>query len=67
MNKIAVFSDVHGNLQVLEAILDAIYKEGIKDIYCLGDVLSIGPNSKECIELIIEHSIITHDRELSIY
>lgn len=42
--KLAIFSDIHGNLQALEAILKDIKEKEIEDIYCLGDVISIGPN-----------------------
>ena len=55
--KIAVFSDIHGNLQSLEAILSDIKNENIDKIICLGDVIGIGPNPKECLDLIIENNI----------
>lgn len=54
MKKIAVFSDIHGNLQ---AILEDIKKEPIDSIICLGDVIGIGPNSKETLQLIEENKI----------
>lgn len=57
MKKIAVFSDIHGNLQALQAILEDIKKEKIKDVICLGDVIGIGPNSKETLQLIKENNI----------
>ena len=46
--KIALFSDVHGNLQALNAVLDSIKEEKVDKIICLGDVIAIGPNSREC-------------------
>ena len=52
--KIAVFSDIHGNLQ---AILEDIKKEPIDSIICLGDVIGIGPNSQETLQLIEENKI----------
>ena len=57
MNKIAVFTDIHGNLQALQAILEDIKKEKINDVICLGDVIGIGPNSKETLQLIRENNI----------
>ena len=57
MNKIAVFTDIHGNLQALQAILEDIKKEKIDDVICLGDVIGIGPNSKETLQLIKENNI----------
>ena len=57
MKKIAVFSDIHGNLEALESIIHDIKQKGITDIYSLGDVVSIGPNSKECLDLIMTENI----------
>lgn len=50
----AVISDVHSNLEALEAVLEDIQKRGVKTIYCLGDVIGYGPNPKECLDIIIE-------------
>lgn len=55
--KIAVFSDVHGNYQALCAIMDDIRKKNIDNIICLGDVIAIGPNPKECLDVIINNNI----------
>lgn len=55
--RIAVFSDIHGNLQSLKAILNDIKNQNIDKIICLGDVIGIGPNPKECLDLIIENNI----------
>lgn len=37
MEKIAIFSDVHGNITALEAVLKDIESRGIQHMYCLGD------------------------------
>lgn len=55
--KIAVFSDIHGNLEVLEAIIASINKKNINVVFCLGDVIGKGPKPKECLDLIIENKI----------
>jgi len=55
--KVAVFSDIHGNLQALEAIINDINKEKIDKVICLGDVIGIGPNPKECLDMIIDNNI----------
>jgi len=47
----AIISDIHSNLEALTAVLDDIDKKGIKEIYCLGDVVGYGPNPKEVIGL----------------
>ena len=52
MQKIAVFSDIHGNLEALKSVLYEIDKNKYDEIICLGDTVGIGPNSKECLDLI---------------
>ena len=51
--KIAIFSDIHGNLQALESIITDIKKNNYDEVICLGDVIAMGPNPKECLDLII--------------
>lgn len=55
--RIAIFSDIHGNREALKAIINDIKKENIDEIICLGDVLAIGPNPSECVDLIIKNNI----------
>jgi predicted phosphodiesterase len=51
--KIAVMTDVHGNLPALEAALGAIHKEGCDAIYHTGDAIGIGPYPEECLDLLL--------------
>jgi predicted phosphodiesterase len=44
MRRIALFSDVHGNLVALDAVLDDIAASGIEEVYCLGDLVGYGPD-----------------------
>jgi predicted phosphodiesterase len=48
----AVLSDVHSNLEALEAVLKDIDQRKIGDILFLGDAVGYGPNPNECIELL---------------
>ena len=50
--KIALVSDVHGNLEALDAVLFDIRERGIKEVVCLGDLVGYGANPNECVELI---------------
>lgn len=50
--KLALISDVHGNLEALQCVLEDIRKQSITDIYCLGDVIGYGPNPRECLDLV---------------
>lgn len=52
--KRALISDVHSNLEGLEAVLADIDSQGITEIYCLGDIIGYGPNPSECIDRIME-------------
>ena len=57
MRRIAVFSDIHGNVPVLEAIIKDINSNNVDEIICLGDTLGLGPMPGECIDLIIDNNI----------
>ncbi len=50
MQKIAILSDIHGNLPALEAVLAQIAAEGIERVVCLGDVAALGPQPHEVID-----------------
>ncbi len=50
----AVISDIHSNLEALQAVMDDIDKRGIERIICLGDVVGYGPNPRECLDIIME-------------
>ena len=50
--KIAVISDIHGNMQALEAVLADIEKEKCEKIFCLGDLAMAGPEPVKTLEKI---------------
>ena len=50
----AVISDIHGNLEALQVVLDHIESQKVDRIICLGDILGYGPNPVECVDLIAE-------------
>ena len=55
--KLAVFTDIHGNLEALKAIINDIKSKNVDEIICLGDTIGLGSESKECLDLIIENNI----------
>lgn len=55
--KIALISDIHGNLIALEEVLQDIENRDIDEIYCLGDLVGYGPSPNEVINLIKEKGI----------
>jgi len=50
----AIISDIHGNLEALQTVLDDIDSRGIEKILCLGDVMGYGANPMECLDLVID-------------
>ncbi len=57
--KSAIFSDVHANIQALEAVWDDIQRQDPDAVYCLGDLVGYGANPNEAIEFIRKHEIPT--------
>lgn len=51
MNKIAIISDIHGNLPALEAVFKDIAENNVDKIICLGDIVGKGPSCKRVIDL----------------
>ncbi|MGA9859974.1 MAG: metallophosphoesterase family protein [Solirubrobacteraceae bacterium] len=56
--RIAVVSDIHGNLQALEAVLDEISDTDCRELWCLGDLVGYGADPDACVALISEHAAI---------
>jgi len=54
MDKIAIISDIHGNMPALDAVMSDINKRNIKRIFCLGDIVGKGPSTYEALEKIRE-------------
>ena len=63
--KVAILSDIHGNLEGLEAALADIAAHGITRIFCLGDVVGYGASPNECtarIRSVVEANVLgNHD------
>lgn len=50
--KIAVISDIHGNLEAIKSVIEDIKNENCEKIFCLGDLAMAGPQPKETIDYI---------------
>lgn len=57
--RLAVFSDIHGNLQGLQAVLHDIEQRGADILWCGGDLVGYGANPGEVIDLIRQSGIPT--------
>jgi len=61
----ALISDIHSNLEALQAVLKDIEAQGVTTTYCLGDVIGYGPNPRECIDLVMDLPLVilgNHDQ-----
>lgn len=61
----AIISDIHSNLEALQAVLEDIKKHNVTEIYCLGDIVGYGPNPRECVDLVMKCKMVllgNHDQ-----
>jgi predicted phosphodiesterase len=61
----AIVSDIHGNLEALDAVLADIAEQNVEEIYCLGDIVGYGPNPRECIDKVMNFQLVVlgnHDQ-----
>jgi diadenosine tetraphosphatase ApaH/serine/threonine PP2A family protein phosphatase len=49
--RIAILSDVHGNLPAFEAVLDDVEDQSVEEIWCLGDLVGYGAQPDDCVQL----------------
>ena len=54
--KVAIFSDIHGNFQALEAVLNDIKSQNCEKLLCLGDLAMAGPEPKKVIDFVKEQT-----------
>jgi predicted phosphodiesterase len=56
--RIAICSDIHGNRQGFEAVIDAAEADGADELWCLGDLVGYGGDPDACVELAARHCSI---------
>jgi diadenosine tetraphosphatase ApaH/serine/threonine PP2A family protein phosphatase len=54
--RVAVISDVHGNLYALQAVLEAVEADSPDEVWSLGDVVGYGPRPNRCCALVEERA-----------
>lgn len=59
MRRIALYSDIHGNLPALDAVLADIDAVGIAERYCLGDLVGYGPDPAGVIDRVRATGVAT--------
>ena len=50
--KIGIITDIHSNIEALNAVLNEFDKVKVEKIICLGDIIAKGVHPKECLALI---------------
>ncbi|MGE0226082.1 MAG: metallophosphoesterase [Acetobacteraceae bacterium] len=64
--RVAVISEIHGNIEALSATLRSIAAETVDRIVCLGDIVGYNTDPEACIAAIREHDVLcvagNHDR-----
>ncbi len=56
--KVAVISDIHGNRQAFEAVLEAVAGSDASELWCLGDLVGYGADPDMCVSLASEHAAV---------
>jgi len=68
--RFAIFSDIHANLEALEAVLADAHQSKCTHFVCLGDVVGYNAEPHECVERVRELDCPTvkgnHDEQASI-
>jgi predicted phosphodiesterase len=59
MPLIAIISDIHGNLEALEAVFKAIEADGVEYVIHLGDLVGYNANPRECLRLIQDRRVLS--------
>jgi diadenosine tetraphosphatase ApaH/serine/threonine PP2A family protein phosphatase len=49
--RIALLSDVHGNLPAFEAVLGDVEDQTVEEVWCLGDLVGYGAQPDDCVAL----------------
>jgi putative phosphoesterase len=55
----AIFSDIHSNIEALEAVLDAVRADKVERYFCVGDIVGYATDPKPCIMAIREINCLT--------
>src|ERR671929_36247 len=53
--RVAICTDIHGNRQAFEAVIEAAEREGVEELWCLGDLVGYGADPDACVDLARAH------------
>lgn len=66
----ALISDLHSNIEALQAVMEDMADCGVERVYCLGDVIGYGPNPREVLAAVKDAEFIlkgNHEEGLLYY
>jgi predicted phosphodiesterase len=67
--RIAILSDIHANLEALQAVVLALAKESVDRVVCLGDVVGYNADPAACVDLLLRLDPVVvagnHDRAVT--
>lgn len=55
---VAIVSDIHGNRQAFESVLEEVADSDCEELWCLGDLVGYGADPDICVEMAHRHSAI---------
>jgi predicted phosphodiesterase len=66
--RLAVISDIHGNLEAFRSVLADLDRQNVDDIICLGDNVGYGPEPQKVLDLLARRGIesVTGNHELGV-
>lgn len=59
MPLVALISDIHGNIDALDAVIADIRSRKVDEVYCLGDVVGYGGAPSECVRFVMTQCSVT--------
>lgn len=69
--KLAIFSDLHGNLDALQVVIQELQSQQIDQLVCCGDLVGYYPDSNEVIALLKKYNVEVvqgnHDEKVGNY
>ena len=57
--RVAIVSDIHGNRQAFDAVLEQVSASSCEELWCLGDLVGYGADPDACVELAAAHCAIS--------
>lgn len=54
-----IISDVHSNIEALQAVLTELDSMSVDQLICLGDIVGYGPNPNECCSMLLERGCVS--------